>query len=197
MNLILASASPRRKELLARLAIPFTTAAPDCEEKVLPDESSDMTCLRLAREKTRKIEASYPDDLIIGADTLVILDNLVMGKPKNPAEAKQMLQTLSGKTHLVKTAVALTVRNLGHFSEFIDTTEVTFYPLDRSEIEHYLSVSPPYDKAGAYGIQDWSAIFVEKVHGCYHNVVGFPLPKFYRHLKQTGLLMTLSRRNDL
>jgi septum formation protein len=197
MKLILASASPRRRELLTRLDIPFETVAPDFDEEILPDETSEMTCLRLAREKAQQIAAGYPDDLVIGADTIVVLDSLVMGKPKDLKDAHEMLQTLSGRTHTVKTAVVLTALNPGHRSEFVEKTKVTFFPLDKTDIERYLALSPPLDKAGAYGIQDWSAVFVEKVHGCYHNVVGFPLAKFYRHLMQTGLEPALPRRNDL
>jgi septum formation protein len=197
MKLILASASPRRKELLTRLDIPFETVAPDCDEEILPDETSEMTCQRLARKKAQQIAAVYPDDLVIGADTIVVLDNLAMGKPKDLKDAHQMLKNLSGRTHTVKTAVAFTALTPSHNSEFVETTEVTFYPLDEADIERYLALSPPLDKAGAYGIQDWSGVFVEKVHGCYHNVVGFPLAKFYRHLRQTGLWPALPRRNDL
>lgn len=197
MKLILASASPRRKELLARLNIPFEIVASDCNEEITPNETPEMACLRFAKEKAQQIAALYPDHLVIGADTIVLLDSLIMGKPKNLKDAYQMLQTLSGRTHRVKTAVVLNALNLGHHSDFTETTEVTFYHLDEADIERYLSLSPPFDKAGAYGIQDWSGVFVEKVHGCYNNVVGFPLAKFYRHLKQTGLWSTLPRRNDL
>ncbi len=187
MRLILASASPRRRELLARLAIPFEIVTPEYDEHHHPDEDPEATCLRLANEKALPVARRFPQDLVIGADTIVILGSAVMGKPTDLDDARHMLQALSGQTHLVKTAVALVSLDLEHRSGFVETTQVTFRRLDEDDIERYLSIDPPLDKAGAYGIQDWSGVFVQKVVGCYHNVVGFPLARFHRHLKDCGL----------
>ncbi len=187
MRLILASVSPRRRELLARLEIPFKTIPPECEEQHQPGEDPEATCRRLARQKAMQIAPRFPGNLVVGADTIVILGGQVMGKPVSLDDARRMLQALSGQTHLVKTAVALVCIDPGHHSEFVETTEVTFHLLEEDDIERYLSLDPPLDKAGAYGIQDWSGVFVQQVVGCYHNVVGFPLARFHRHLKANGL----------
>ena len=194
MRLILASVSPRRRELLARLGVPFETVRPEYEEQHHPEEDPEATCRRLARGKAKQAARRFPEDLVVGADTIVILGGQVMGKPTSLDEARRMLRALSGQTHLVKTAVALACRDLEHQSVFVETTEVTFHRLEEDDIERYLSLNPPLDKAGAYGIQDWSGVFVQRVAGCYHNVVGFPLARFYQHLKDNGLwprLLTL------
>ncbi len=187
MRLILASVSPRRRELLARLGIPFETARPEYEEQYYPGENPEATCRRLALGKATQVARRFPEDLVVGADTIVILEDRVMGKPASLDEARRMLWTLSGQTHLVKTAVALDCRDAEHQSVFIETTEVTFHHLEEDDVERYLSLDPPLDKAGAYGIQDWSGVFVQRVAGCYHNVVGFPLARFYRQLKDNDL----------
>ena len=187
MRLILASVSPRRRELLARLGVPFETIRPEYEEQYHPEEDPEATCRRLALGKATQVARRFPEDLVVGADTIVILGDRVMGKPATLDEARRMLQALSGQTHLVKTAVALVCRDPGHQSGFVETSEVTFHLLEEDDIERYLSIDPPLDKAGAYGIQDWSGVFVQRVAGCYHNVVGFPLARFYRHLKDNGL----------
>ena len=187
MRLILASASPRRRELLARLGIPFETVQLEYEEQHHPEEDPEATCRRLAHGKAMQVARRFPGDLVVGADTIVILGGQVMGKPVSIDDARRMLQALSGQTHLVKTAVALVCIDPGHHSEFVETTEVTFHLLEEDDIERYLSLDPPLDKAGAYGIQDWSGVFVQQVVGCYHNVVGFPLARFHRHLKANGL----------
>ena len=187
MRLILASASPRRLELLARLGVPFETVQLEYEEQHHPEEDPEATCRRLAHGKAMQVARRFPGDLVVGADTIVILGGQVMGKPVSIDDARRMLQALSGQTHLVKTAVALVCIDPGHHSEFVETTEVTFNRLEEDDIERYLSLDPPLDKAGAYGIQDWSGVFVQQVVGCYHNVVGFPLAQFHRHLKDNGL----------
>ncbi|UCH62467.1 MAG: septum formation protein Maf [Fidelibacterota bacterium] len=187
MRLILASVSPRRQELLGRLGISFVTVRPEYEEQHYHEEDPEATCRRLAQGKAIQVAQRFPEDLIVGADTIVILGSQVMGKPDSLDEARRMLQALSGQTHLVKTAVALVCSDLNHQSVFVETTEVAFHHLEEDDIERYLSVDPPLDKAGAYGIQDWSGVFVQQVAGCYHNVVGFPLARFYRHLKDNNL----------
>ena len=133
----------------------------------------------------------------MGADTLVVLDDQVLGKPADLAAARRMLEILSGRTHLVLTALSLVCQARQYRSQLLETTAVTFHNLDAEDIVYYLEVEPPLDKAGAYGIQDWSGVFVSRIAGCYHNVMGFPLAQFYRHLKAAGLLAQLQSRNNL
>ncbi len=187
MKLVLASGSPRRHELLARLGIPFETVPSGHSEGGNEFESPRATCRRLAQEKAQQVAQDLPEALVVGADTVVVLDGQPMGKPADVAEARRMLIALSGRTHRVLTALALLALSRDHRSGFVETTEVTFHALDSDDIEYYLAHDPPLDKAGAYGIQDWSGVFVEKVAGCYHNVMGFPLARFYAHLKEQDL----------
>ncbi|MEE9162902.1 MAG: Maf family protein, partial [Candidatus Neomarinimicrobiota bacterium] len=153
MKLVLASGSPRRRELLARLGIPFETVPSGHAEGGGDLENPIATCRRLAEEKARKVAQDMPEALVLGADTVVVLDGQPMGKPADVAEARRMLTALSGRTHQVLTAMALLALQRGHRSGFVETTEVTFHPLESVDIEHYLAHDPPLDKAGAYGIQ--------------------------------------------
>ncbi len=197
MNLVLASGSPRRRDLLSRLGIPFEVVQPRIPEELRPDEDSEAACRRLAADKAEAISRLQPQDLVVGADTLVVLDDQVLGKPADLAAARRMLEILSGRTHLVLTALSLVCQARQHRSQLLETTAVTFHNLDAEDIAYYLEVEPPLDKAGAYGIQDWSGVFVSRIAGCYHNVMGFPLAQFYRHLKAAGLLAQLRSRNNL
>ena len=195
MKFILASSSPRRRDLLLRLQIPFDIILPNVDESMIsPDESPEIYCTALAELKANDISQHYPNELVIGADTIVVLGDEILGKPNDKSAAEHMLQTLSGKTHQVYTGVCLkwTEKNLHHL--FAEITTVTFRNLDEKDIAHYIESCPPYDKAGAYGIQDWSAVFVKEIRGCYDNVVGFPISRFYEELKKLGinLLYTIS-----
>ena len=188
MKFILASSSPRRRELLLRLQTPFDIILPDVDESIIPPEGSPETyCTALAELKANDISQHYPNNLVIGSDTIVVLDNNIMGKPKDKTMAYNMLETLSGKTHHVYTGVCLkwAKKNIHHL--FAEITMVTFRELSEAEINHYIEFYPPYDKAGSYGIQDWSAIFVKEIKGCYDNVVGFPISRFYEELKKLGI----------
>ena len=188
MKFILASSSPRRRELLLRLQTPFDIILPDVDEAIMPLEGSPETyCTALAEMKANNISQHYPNNLVIGADTIVVLDNIIMGKPNDKKMAQNMLETLSGKTHHVYTGVCLKWidRNIHHL--FAEITMVTFRELSEVDINHYIESCPPYDKAGSYGIQDWSAIFVKEIKGCYDNVVGFPISRFYEELKKLGI----------
>ena len=197
MKLVLASTSPRRRQLLSRLAIPFDVVPPEHEEQLRPSETPEAGCRRLADEKAQSVARRRPQDLVVGADTIVILGHEVLGKPTDLDDARRMLQALSGQTHLVKTGVALISPDRQHRSGFVETTEVTFHHLKDADIQRYLDIDPPLDKAGAYGIQDWSGVFVQRVEGCYHNVVGFPLAHFYQHLQATSLWGEILTRNHL
>jgi len=188
MKFILASSSPRRRELLLRLQTPFDIILPDVDESIIPPEGSPETyCTALAELKANDISQHYPNNLVIGSDTIVVLDNNIMGKPEDKAIAQNMLETLSGKTHHVYTGVCLkwADKNIHHL--FAEITMVTFRELSGADINHYIESCPPYDKAGSYGIQDWSAVFVKEIKGCYDNVVGFPISRFYEELKKLGI----------
>ena len=188
MKFILASSSPRRRELLLRLQTPFDIILPDVDESIIPPEGSPETyCTALAELKANDISQHYPNSLVIGSDTIVVLDNNIMGKPEDKAMAQNMLETLSGKTHHVYTGVCLkwADKNIHHL--FAEITMVTFRELSEADINHYIESYPPYDKAGSYGIQDWSAVFVKEIKGCYDNVVGFPISRFYEELKKLGI----------
>ena len=195
MKFILASSSPRRQELLLRLQTPFDIILPNVDESMIaPDGNPETYCTLLAELKANDISQHYPDMLVIGADTIVVLDDLILGKPDDKAQAQEMLETLSGKTHHVYTGVCLkwAKKNIHHL--FVEITMVTFRELELSDISYYIESCPPYDKAGAYGIQDWSAVFVKGIKGCYDNVVGFPISRFYQELRKLGinLLDTIS-----
>ena len=195
MKFILASSSPRRQYLLKRLQTPFDVILPDVDESmIISDGNPEVFCTAVAELKANDISQNYPHELVIGADTIVVLGDKILEKPYDKAAAEHMLQTLSGKTHQVYTGVCLKwgKKNLHHL--FAEITTVTFRNLDEKDIAHYIKSCPPYDKAGAYGIQDWSAVFVKEIKGCYDNVVGFPISRFYQELRKLGinLLDTIS-----
>jgi len=188
MKMILASSSPRRQELLQRLDYPFDIILPDVDESILSLESNpEQYCNSLAEMKTKDISQHYPFALVIGADTIVVLEDQILNKPDDSAHAENMLSRLSGKTHQVYTGVCLKWINNNIQHTFTETTLVTFRELDTQEINYYIETCPPYDKAGSYGIQDWSAVFVNNIQGCYDNVMGFPLSRFYQELKKLGI----------
>ena len=188
MKFILASSSPRRQELLLRLQTPFDIILPDVDESIIPPDGSPETyCTALAELKANDISQHYPNNLVIGSDTIVVLDDQIMGKPDDKSQAQNMLESLSVRTHHVYTGVCLkwADKNIHHL--FAEITMVTFRELSEADINHYIESCPPYDKAGSYGIQDWSAVFVKEIKGCYDNVVGFPISRFYEELKKLGI----------
>ena len=195
MKLILASSSPRRRVLLQRLNVPFDIIVPDIDESnIIAGITADDYCISLADKKASKVSHEHPNALVIGADTIVILGDDILGKPKDHEHSLKMLTILSGKTHQVITGVCLkwTDKTIHHL--FMEKTLVTFRKLDPEDIAYYIEHCPPFDKAGSYGIQDWSAIFVDKINGCYDNVVGLPVSKIYKELKKLdiNLLDTIS-----
>ena len=188
MKLILASGSPRRKKLLKRLNYNFNVIIPSVDESLIKtDIKPEEYCTSLAIKKAQKISQNNPNALVIGADTIVTLENQILGKPDSKLNAINMLNFLSGKTHRVLTGICLiwSIKKIKHV--FFETTFVSFKALDKREIEYYIKNYTPYDKAGSYGIQDWSAIFVNEIKGCYDNVVGFPLSRFYMELKNLNI----------
>lgn len=194
-DLILASASPRRQELLSRLEIPFKVIPSSVVEDYGNGMSPEEMAEHYAVEKARDVAAQHPDKIVIGADTIVVLDGKIMGKPRDAAEAKSMLNHLSAKTHTVLTGVALVQVSSAAEASFVESTDVTFFTLTDDMIDRYVATGGPLDKAGAYGIQDWSACFVEKVNGCYHNVMGFPSGRFAQVLSSEAFRAQFSVDN--
>ena len=183
MKFILASSSPRRKDILSRLNIPFEILRPKVTEpKYDNKETPEKYSEKLSKIKALSIAKDYKNSLVVGADTIVVLnDKIVLGKPKNKEEAYNSLNMLSGKIHKVITGV--TISYLGIDYTFSETTLVKFLNLNKLEILKYINTDSPYDKSGSYGIQDYSSTFVEKIDGCYDNVIGFPLSRFYHTCK--------------
>jgi septum formation protein len=184
-RIILASNSPRRKELLSGIGVKYEfRMLPDIDESYPETVSADEVAGYLAEKKASAYLPELNDDeLLITADTVVLLDSIVIGKPSDEADAIRMLQLLSGKTHKVITGVCLTSKKKQVV--FSDTAYVTFGELSREEISYYVSNYKPYDKAGAYGVQELIGyVAVEKIEGSYFNVMGLPIFKVYKELKQ-------------
>lgn len=171
--IILASGSPRRQQLLEMLRIPFRVIAPDVDEHVRPAERPDHYVTRLSRAKAAAVAARAPGELILAADTTVVLDGEIFGKPESPADAVAMLTRLQGRTHEVLTGVAV-MRN-GDVAQALDVSRVTFRPMDRSELESYVATGEPLDKAGAYAIQGLGALLIARVDGDVYGVMGLPV----------------------
>lgn len=179
----LASKSPRRKKLLKQLKLKFKCVDLHFNEKVNDDEDPVFLVKRLSIEKLNKALLKIKNGIIITADTIVVIDNQILGKPKNKIDAKRILKKLSGRTHNVYTGFSIYNSDNNKVITDFENTLVTFRQLTDSEIDDYISTGSPMDKAGAYGIQDdFGAVFIEKIDGCYYNVVGLPLAKFYHSL---------------
>ncbi len=201
-RIILASASPRRKELLEQIGIEFEICPAKGEEvitKTLPEEvvmelskqkAEEIASMVLSFEENHKEITTPTDILVIGADTVVAHQGKILGKPKDEADAKHMLRALSGNTHSVFTGVTLVlIDKQGRCGEvvFYEKTDVTMHTMSEKEIEHYVATGEPMDKAGAYGIQGKCAIYIEKIEGDYNNVVGLPISRLYQELKKIGI----------
>jgi len=173
MRLILASASPRRTGLLREAGYAFDVEPAHVDESGLAGEAPRAYVLRVAALKARAVAASHPDDLVLAADTTVVIDGLMLAKPSDDDDARRMLGLLSGRTHDVLTGVVLVCA--GRESSAVADTRVRFRPLTRAEIDWYVASGEPQDKAGAYGVQGLASRFVEAVDGSYSNVVGLPV----------------------
>jgi septum formation protein len=183
VRLLLASASPRRAEILGALGIPFDLAPVDVDETVLPGESGRDAAARLADAKAAASASLHPGAWVLAADTLVLIDGAVLGKPRDDREAAAMLRRLSGREHLVVTAVSLR-RDAGPETGTVEESRVRIAPLDEEEIRWYVATGEPRDKAGAYAVQGLGARFVESVDGSFSNVMGLPARSVYRLLRQ-------------
>ena len=185
MELILASASPRRKELLEKIGLPFTVQPAKGEERIT-QKSPAAVVMELSRQKAEEIAAAQTGDcIIIGADTVVAKGEKIMGKPKDAADAKQMLRSIADDCHQVYTGVTL-IRTGAHPQSVTvqAKTDVCLYPISDAEADAYIASGDPMDKAGAYGIQGDFAIYVKRIAGDYYNVVGLPIGRVYQELKR-------------
>ena len=179
----LASKSPRRKKLLKQLNLKFKVTSADIDEKIKRNETPLENVKRLSLEKLNKSREHIKKGIIITADTIVVLNDKIIGKPKNKKDAFRILKMLSGKTHFVFTGYSVYNSENGKLINDYEKTAVTFRKLETAEIKDYIETGSPMDKAGAYGIQDdFGAVFVKKINGCYYNVVGLPLAKLYNSL---------------
>lgn len=190
MKLILASASPRRAEVLRNAGIYFEAVPADVDEARRPNETPEELVGRLAEAKARSAAARVANHadaaLVVGADTEVVVDGQLLGKPASAEDAGSMLRRLSGRTHGVVTGLAVIRLPDGTTRNERETTWVTFAPLSEQEIGDYVASGEPFDKAGAYAIQGRAGRFVTRVEGCYFNVVGLPLARLYRILREFG-----------
>jgi septum formation protein len=182
--IILASESPRRAALLSLAGFNFTVRPSRLDEADFDEENPVAHVRTLSRLKAEKIADEVKKGLIVAADTIVVLDQRILGKPINALEAKNMLSALSGRTHEVYTGFTVVEQPGYRTVTEHEVTRVTFRALDEWEIDDYVCSGEPMDKAGAYGIQDQSAVFVDHIEGCFYNVVGFPLSKFFTALKR-------------
>ncbi len=186
-SLILASASPRRRELLQQAGVTFTVIPSNTDEQVRPGESPEVYALRVAREKATEIAAHQPGNWVLGADTIVAIDDMILGKPRDAEDGFRMLRLLSGQPHRVMTAFVLLDPNGDAHAKQIVTSHVEFKTLTDMRIQEYLATGEPFDKAGAYAVQGLGAALVEKVEGSYTNVVGLPLDEVLAVLRSAGL----------
>jgi nucleoside triphosphate pyrophosphatase len=185
-RIILASASPRRAELLNQIGVEFELAPSQAEERPHPDEAPADYITRIARAKVIAVARERETGLVIGADTVVVLDGRLIGKPESPADAQRLLRQLSGRWHAVLTGVALYDVETRHEVADYEKTLVKFAQLTDGEIDWYVATGEPMDKAGAYGIQGIGGLFVDEIAGNYYNVVGLPIPLVYRLARRLG-----------
>ncbi|MEM1112024.1 MAG: Maf family protein [Pseudomonadota bacterium] len=188
-TLVLASASPRRRELLARIGTPYLIDPANISETPYDGETPENYVRRMANEKARVVLGRHPQAPVLAADTIVIVDGVALGKPQGRDEARGMLQALSGRTHQVISAVCLA--SALDETHLCVSTEVDFMSLDAAMIDAYLTTDEPWDKAGAYGIQGTAGLFVQSIRGSYSNVVGLPLHETWRLLQQRGIATRL------
>ncbi len=182
-NIVLASRSPRRKILLKQIGMPFTAHPSHIPEDFDSRQTPAQNAGRIALTKAVEVSKYYKDAIVVGADTIVVVGKRLLAKPVSKADAVRMLRLLSGREHIVVTAFALVDCRTGRSLVDVEHTKVRFRRIGLREIKSYVASGSPMDKAGAYGIQDdYGAVFVERIEGCFYNVVGFPLAKFHTTL---------------
>jgi septum formation protein len=187
--LILASASPRRAELLTAAGIAFEVRPAHIDERIRPGEDARTYASRVATEKARAVHTAADGRPVLAADTVVVVDGQILGKPADDRDAKRMLRLLSGRAHEVVTAVTL-IDNPGGAFEQVEVTTVEFTLLSKSEIDWYVATGEPSDKAGAYAIQGLASRFVTRIQGSYSNVVGLPVALVYAMCSRAGILLS-------
>ena len=191
-DIVLASNSPRRKAILSQVHQNFIIQPSNINEDFTIELLPKAFCEHWSNKKAKNIAESHADKLVIGADTIVVNDDKILGKPKNQRESFAMLESLSGKTHKVLTGVSLIHLELGINYTFNESTDVTFCTLSNDDIRNYVDKYKPYDKAGSYGIQDGFSVYVKRINGCFYNVMGFPIyrfNRFYKMIKEEGRLI--------
>jgi len=185
---ILASASPRREELLCSVGLKFTILPASVNEDYIKGETPRQHVGRLSQDKARAVADKYPEAWVLGADTIVVIDDLILGKPKNKKQARQMLERLSGREHKVFTGFTLTRTASSIAKTKVVQSAVKFKPIDTDEMEWYISSSEPYDKAGGYAAQGRGAYFIQSIRGSYTNVIGLPLCEVLAELKKLNVI---------
>ncbi|MEP6507046.1 MAG: Maf family protein [Gemmatimonadales bacterium] len=191
LEVILASASPRRRELLTLVGISYTVQPADTDESLRLDELPEVYAERLSRAKAEAIAESNRTSLVIGADTIVVIDDAVLGKPRDVGDAERMLGMLSGRSHTVMTAVA--VSYLGRTVSSVELVDVTFRSINDDEIRNYVETGEPMDKAGAYGIQGYGATIVRRIDGDYFAVMGLSLVRLVALMAELGVSYDFAR----
>lgn len=185
-NIILASKSPRRRELFSLITDRYRCIAPDVDESGVTSGDARQLSVDLARLKASQVFSENPNTIVVGCDTVVEVDGRVLGKPRDKEEARTMLHSLSGRRHNVYTGVC--VLGGGHERAFACHTSVEFYPIPPVDLERYIATNDPYDKAGGYGVQGMAACFVRGIRGDYFNVMGLPVSRLYNTLKELGCI---------
>ena len=181
---ILASKSPRRIEILKMIGLDFDILPSKLDEKIKIDLAGKSFAEYWSREKAKLISSQYPNRLVIGADTIVNFNNQTLGKPKNKKDSKNMLKMLSGNMHQVITGVTFICKNKKISKTFSESTKVFVRKIPNDQIDFYINNYNTSDKAGSYGIQDWFSIWIEKIDGCYYNVMGLPISRYYNEYSQ-------------
>jgi len=188
-KIILASQSPRRAKILRMIGVNFKVAPSKIKEEINPKIGQNEVAINISKTKAETISHKYPKDIIIGADTIVVLNEEIFGKPKDKNESKKMLKALSGNCHEVITGVTIINEKLGIVKTFSETTKVFVQKIPTKQIEFYVNNYNTLDKAGSYGIQEWFSVWIKKINGCYYNVMGLPVSKLYKCLAETEKLM--------
>ena len=181
-KIILASQSPRRAEILRMIGVDFKVESSNIHEEINQKIKHNEIAINISKAKAEKISHKYPSDIIIGADTIVVFNEKIFGKPKDKNESRNMLKALSGNCHKVITGVTIMNGKLGVLKTFSETTKVFVQKIPTKQIEFYVNNYNTLDKAGSYGIQEWFSVWIKKINGCYYNVMGLPVSKLHRYL---------------
>jgi len=196
MRIILASTSKRRKRILDQINLEFLIMDSKINEEKLKinKKQPHLYTIKMAEAKAKAISIKHHNDLVVGADTIVCVKGEILEKPKNKQQALSYLKKLSNNTHYVYTGVNILCKNKNINISFYEKTLITFYKLSLNDINYYIEYYKPFDKAGAYGIQDWSCIFAKNIRGCFYNIVGFPIAKFYNLMNTNNIKLNFNAK---